>query len=31
MMELIRDLYNYQEWADAELWKAIEATPAAEW
>jgi uncharacterized damage-inducible protein DinB len=29
MMDLIRDLYNYQEWADAESWKAIEATPAA--
>ena len=29
MIELLRDLYNYQEWADAESWKAIEATPAA--
>src|SRR5215471_343678 len=29
MVELIRDLYNYQEWADAEYWKAMEASPAA--
>ena len=29
MIDLIRDLYGHQEWADAELWKAIEAHPGA--
>jgi uncharacterized damage-inducible protein DinB len=29
MIELIRDLFGHQEWADAELWRAIEAQPGA--
>jgi len=29
MNPLLRDLYGHQEWADAEHWRAIEATPAA--
>jgi uncharacterized damage-inducible protein DinB len=28
-MNVIRDLYAHQAWADAEHWKAIEASPAA--
>jgi uncharacterized damage-inducible protein DinB len=27
MIDFIRDLFGHQEWADAELWKAIEAQP----
>ncbi|MFH0989290.1 MAG: DinB family protein [bacterium] len=29
MLTLLRDLYGHQEWADAELWRAIEALPTA--
>jgi uncharacterized damage-inducible protein DinB len=29
MNPLLRDLYGHQEWADAELWRAIDAHPAA--
>jgi uncharacterized damage-inducible protein DinB len=29
MIEFMRDLYGHQEWADAELWRAIEAQPGA--
>ena len=29
MNPLLRDLYGHQEWADAELWRAVEASAAA--
>ena len=29
MNPLLRDLYGHQEWADAEHWRAIDATAAA--
>ena len=29
MNPLLRDLYGHQEWADAEHWRVIDATPAA--
>ncbi len=30
MLPLIRDLHSYQAWADAEIFRLIEATPAAQ-
>lgn len=29
MLDLLRDLYAHQAWADAEVWRAIEASPTA--
>ena len=29
MLDHIRDLFGHQEWADAEMWKAVEAQPGA--
>lgn len=29
MIDFLRDLYGHQEWADAELWKAVEGQPGA--
>jgi hypothetical protein len=29
MKSFIQDLFGHQEWADAELWKAVEACPGA--
>lgn len=29
MFSLLRDMFRHQAWADAEHWRAIEATPAA--
>jgi uncharacterized damage-inducible protein DinB len=29
MLELMRDLFGHQEWADAEMWRAVEAQPGA--
>ncbi len=29
MIEFIRDLYGHQEWADAEIWEAVEGQPGA--
>lgn len=29
MIELLRDMYHHQAWADAEMWKALEAHPGA--
>ena len=32
-LRLIRDLFDHMEWADAEVWRAVLATPpaAADW
>ena len=30
MLQLLHDLYRHMEWADAEAWRAVLATPAAE-
>lgn len=30
MLPLIRDLHSYQAWADAEIFRLVEATPAAQ-
>ncbi|MBM4176933.1 MAG: hypothetical protein FJ213_12295 [Ignavibacteria bacterium] len=29
MIELLRDMYHHQAWADAEMWKALESHPGA--
>ena len=29
MLEVVRGLFGHQEWADAEMWKAIEGLPGA--
>ncbi|MBU2445821.1 MAG: DinB family protein [Bacteroidetes bacterium] len=29
MIELLRDMYHHQAWADAEMWKSLEAHPGA--
>jgi len=29
MKPLIQDLFGHQEWADAEMWKAVESCPGA--
>ena len=29
MIELLRDLYSHQSWADAQLWQALESHPGA--
>jgi len=29
MKSFIQDLFGHQEWADAELWKAVESCPGA--
>jgi len=29
MIELLRDMYHHQAWADAEMWRALESHPGA--